>query len=112
MAKKKADQDSSADNTEQPVPAPTETSEEAPPRLTSRQLKSAVRAHEAAKLKRSAKIEQKPPGRPVVVEHWARGRMHDALVVAFVSEHRRQRTVKHTPAEWMDLFRAWLKQPR
>jgi len=50
------------------------------------------------------------PAREITVKVWARGRTDNALVVAFVTEQGR--VVKRTPAEWMSLFRAWMKKPR
>lgn len=74
---------------------------------TSGQLKAAVKRETAA-----AKVPAKPADtRLYTCEQWARGRV-DPITRAFVSEHARKRTEKHTPAEWMALYLGFLKQPR
>jgi hypothetical protein len=66
----------------------------------------------APKAKAKAKPAPEPTERVITVKVWARGRTDNPIVAAFAADQMRDRLVKRTPAAWMALFRAWVKQPR
>jgi hypothetical protein len=79
--------------------------------LTSGELRSLAEAR-AKKEERKARAPAKlVPEREITVEAWARGNANP-LVLAFLSEHRNQRTVKHTASKWITLYREWKARPR
>ena len=52
-----------------------------------------------------------PAPQLMTVDRWARGR-NDPIMRAFVTVTLQARTEKKTPSNWMEAYKAFLKQPR
>jgi hypothetical protein len=79
--------------------------------MTSGELRALAAAKTQKEEKKSGKAEKAAPERQITVEVWGRGNS-SPLVLAFLSEHRAQRTVKRGASEWRKLFEEWKALPR